>query len=50
MKKMGATEEGILRKHMITESGRSRDSVYYSIIAEEWPAIKERVFAQYAVN
>jgi RimJ/RimL family protein N-acetyltransferase len=50
MKKMGATEEGILRKHIITESGRSRDSVYYSIIAEEWPAIKERVFAQYAVN
>jgi RimJ/RimL family protein N-acetyltransferase len=50
MLKMGAVEEGILRKHMITESGRNRDSVYYSIIAEEWPSVKERVFAQYAGN
>lgn len=50
MLKMGATEEGILRKHLITESGRSRDSVYYSIIDNEWPAIKQRVFAQYAGN
>jgi N-acetyltransferase len=50
MLKMGATEEGILRKHLITETGRSRDSVYYSIIDTEWPAIKERVFAQYAGN
>jgi RimJ/RimL family protein N-acetyltransferase len=50
MLKMGATEEGILRKHLITEKGRHRDSVYYSILAEEWPEIKGRVFAQYAAN
>lgn len=50
MMKMGASEEGILRKHLITEGGRHRDSVYYSIIADEWPQIKERVFAQYAAN
>ena len=38
--RIGATEEGILRRHMITESGRFRDSVYFSIIDDEWPAVK----------
>jgi RimJ/RimL family protein N-acetyltransferase len=47
MRKMGATEEGILRKHMITEGGRSRDSVYFSIIADEWPKIRQEKFAHY---
>lgn len=47
MRKMGATQEGILRKHMITEGGRSRDTVYFSIIADEWPQIRQQKFAQY---
>jgi N-acetyltransferase len=47
MRKMGATEEGTLRRHMITEGGRSRDSVYFSIIADEWPQIRQEKFAQY---
>jgi N-acetyltransferase len=47
MRKMGATEEGILRRHMITEGGRSRDSVYFSIIADEWPKIRQEKFALY---
>lgn len=47
MRKMGATEEGILRRHMITESGRSRDSVYFSIIADEWRQIRQEKFARY---
>jgi RimJ/RimL family protein N-acetyltransferase len=38
--RIGAKEEGILRNHMITWSGRRRHSVYYSVIAEEWPAVK----------
>jgi len=38
--RIGATEEGILRAHLITAAGRVRDSVYFSIIAEEWPAVK----------
>lgn len=38
--RIGAREEGVLRKHMITESGRLRDSVYFSILEEEWPAVK----------
>ena len=38
--RIGATEEGTLRRHMITESGRYRDSVYFSIIEDEWPTVK----------
>jgi RimJ/RimL family protein N-acetyltransferase len=38
--RIGAKEEGIFRNHMITESGRFRDSVYFSIIESEWPEIK----------
>ncbi|MGI8812185.1 MAG: GNAT family N-acetyltransferase [Pyrinomonadaceae bacterium] len=43
MIRIGATEEGTLRNHMITDSGRFRDSVYFSIIEGEWPAVKEKL-------
>jgi RimJ/RimL family protein N-acetyltransferase len=38
--RVGAKEEGILRNHMLTQSGRIRDTVYYSILDSEWPAVK----------
>jgi RimJ/RimL family protein N-acetyltransferase len=38
--RLGAKEEGTLRKHLITWTGRVRDSVYFSILAEEWPEAK----------
>jgi RimJ/RimL family protein N-acetyltransferase len=41
--RIGAREEGILRKHQITEGGRNRDSVYFSVIDEEWPEVKARL-------
>jgi RimJ/RimL family protein N-acetyltransferase len=41
--RIGAREEGTFRNHMITESGRLRHSVYYSIIEAEWPAVKTRL-------
>lgn len=41
--RIGAKEEGVLRHHMIAPGGRLRDSVYYSILAEEWPAVKRRL-------
>lgn len=44
---IGATQEGIFRHHMITSTGRLRDSVYFSIIKEEWPDIRERIFGKY---
>lgn len=38
--RLGAQEEGTLRKHMLTWDGRQRDSVYFSILDTEWPAVK----------
>lgn len=41
--RLGAKEEGTLRNHMITWSGRIRNTVYYSIIDSEWPEVKIRL-------
>ena len=38
--RIGAQEEGVLRDHVITERGRVRDTIYFSILAREWPAVK----------
>lgn len=43
IRRLGAVEEGTLRHHMVTESGRLRDTVYFSIIRPEWPAVRERL-------
>ena len=40
---LGAKEEGTLRHHMIQPDGSYRDSVYFSILAEEWPAVKKQL-------
>ncbi len=40
---IGAVEEGVLRQHVIVEGGRLRDTVYYSILAEEWPGVRSRL-------
>jgi N-acetyltransferase len=37
---IGATEEGTLRHHMVMPGGRRRDSVYYSILEDEWPRVR----------
>ena len=41
IRRIGATEEGTLRQHMITWSGRLRNSVYFSILDSEWPRVKQ---------
>jgi RimJ/RimL family protein N-acetyltransferase len=41
IRRIGATEEGTLRQHVITWSGRRRDSVYFSILDSEWPKVKQ---------
>ncbi len=41
IRRIGATEEGRLRQHMITWSGRLRDTVYFSILDSEWPRVKQ---------
>ena len=40
---LGAIEEGTLRHHMVTASGRLRDSVYFGITASEWPGVRARL-------
>ena len=45
--KIGASQEAILRKHMVNPDGTPRDSMLFSIIDEEWPAIKTGVFNGY---
>lgn len=40
MLRIGATEEGVLRKHTLMWTGRYRDSIYYSILDEEWLRVK----------
>jgi N-acetyltransferase len=42
---IGSTFEGIFRNHMIMPGGRLRHSAYYSVVAEEWPAVKARLEA-----
>src|SRR5581483_1387440 len=41
--RIGAHEEGTLRRHLITHSARVRDTVYFSILDAEWPGVKARL-------
>ncbi|MGO4573696.1 GNAT family N-acetyltransferase [Microvirga sp. 2TAF3] len=43
IERLGAKLDGILRRHMIMPDGHIRDTVVYSIIREEWPAVKARL-------
>ncbi|KTC98392.1 GNAT family N-acetyltransferase [Legionella erythra] len=44
LKKLGASEEGLLRQHMIHHQGLITDTVVFSIIAKDWPLIKARLW------
>lgn len=50
IRRLGAKEEGVLRKHMVTASGRLRDSVYYSITDDEWPDVQSLLVARLAAH
>ncbi len=43
IERIGGVREGLLRHHRIMPDGYLRDSVYYSILIEEWPAVKARL-------
>ncbi len=45
--RLGAVREGVLRRH-VNVRGYQRDTVYFSILAEEWPAVKARLQARLA--
>ena len=41
--KLGAVEEALLRQDRVTWTGRVRDTVLFSILADEWPAVRDRL-------
>jgi RimJ/RimL family protein N-acetyltransferase len=43
IERLGAQREGTLRRHIRLPDGFIRDTVYYSILADEWPAVKARL-------
>jgi len=43
MLRIGAREEGILRKHTLMWTGRYRDTIYYSVLDTEWSEVKNRL-------
>jgi RimJ/RimL family protein N-acetyltransferase len=46
--RIGAKEEGTLRRHLLTHTGRVRDTVYFSILDDEWPEAKSKLEARLA--
>ncbi len=46
IERIGAVREGLLRNHIVLPDGTIRSSVIYSVLAEEWPAVKARLEEQ----
>lgn len=44
--KLGAVREGVLRKHRVQPDGFVRDTVYFSVIAAEWPIVRDGLLAR----
>ena len=44
--RLGAVREGVFRRHMVLPDGHIRDTVYYSVIREEWPAVRDGLVAR----
>ena len=42
--------EGVLRKHMVVQRGRARDSAYYSVLDEDWPAVRANLEQRLALH
>lgn len=48
--KLGATREGVLRRHMRRADGTFRDTVVFSILKHEWPGVRDRLRARLAAD
>ncbi|MFD0416699.1 GNAT family N-acetyltransferase [Streptomyces sp. NPDC127108] len=44
--RLGLTYEGTLRSHMVRQDGTRRDSLYYSLLADEWPSVRESLLTR----
>ena len=47
---LGATFEGVHRKHMLVRDGENRDSAWYSVLDEEWPRVRAHLDARLALK
>ena len=47
---IGATFEGVFRKHMLVREGERRDSAWYSITDDEWPAVRVHLAERLAAS
>jgi RimJ/RimL family protein N-acetyltransferase len=45
LERIGATQEGIFRNHMVMHTGKIRDSVWFSVIDRDWPRVKQHLEA-----
>jgi uncharacterized protein len=50
IERLGATREGVLRSHKPRRDGSRRDSVFYGLLADEWPAAKQRLLDRLAAH
>ncbi|MEK5115018.1 GNAT family N-acetyltransferase [Bacillus sp. FSL R5-0677] len=49
IERLGAVKEGVLRNERQLPNGYVRDAVVYSIIASEWPVVKEKLLQKLAI-
>ncbi|WP_250300991.1 GNAT family N-acetyltransferase [Streptomyces sp. A 4/2] len=47
---LGLVHEGTLRSHMRRQDGTRRDSLYYSLLADEWPTVRDKLRARVAAK
>ena len=45
LRSVGGKEEGVLRSHMTMWNDRRRDSIYFAVLKNEWPQLKNSIFA-----
>jgi RimJ/RimL family protein N-acetyltransferase len=50
IRRLGAKEEGILRRHILQPDGSWRDTVYFSILEDEWPSVKRELERRLSSN
>ena len=46
IERLGATREGVLRRHTRREDGSFRDTVVFSVIADDWPDVRDQLLAR----
>lgn len=46
IRKLGARDEGVLRKHKITWTGRVRDTAQFAVLDDDWPRVRDRLDAR----